>query len=668
MRFSLRLLLGLIVLICLILGAREARRSFLWHRTLPIEFPLANANGNHAPYSMAAEVRFGKANADRVRAKASQQREKQATRLIDIFAPTESLRTTPYASVEIGPKLRPIYQSQLKAGFLKDPDLTKNVPSYLLIRWLDSGDPKAIDWVAEEIRQADPGRLRALIEPMNHSVTAQFLQDEQFHDAIRDYLRGPQVIEEIVDWAIGRVHFVDDEIAQILTSPERFVVKQETVETLRDCSGDQYDRQLAAENLLARLRLLGLDNRGITEQHAYATVRSLHKEVVTNRNLAEFRERSVVDVFQKATVELVSRILKELRAEARDSSTLHEFAEFVWQQNDFTLFICLADRNHQDRLDWLFRNREQLGFLDKRDPGFQVAISSNEQNVPAKFYEALPNARSGFDRPFDFGWLAKLLALQGPEFAQPRLLQLMREGVVEAYLQAGEVWKGTEDKAVLDLLIAKAASVSETPGAFRQIHKDRLYDSVELVSPAAVSSLPKYFRSAKAVTFDVPAGQLKDLADCFQRYGIEAEFEDDAWWVYWEVLGVLEANECGTRFTSEGPHMCESLLNASIGVFEPDVSVEEVGEGSGLYAIEVALDDHVYSFEINSAHRSWLLQLCDFYNHILEREKISERFFPTAEMVCFGEPELFEELKWRFDFGLYEGAEFYFPEKGRATK
>jgi hypothetical protein len=79
MRFSLRWLLGLIVIICLILGAREVRRSYLWHCNLPVTYHLNESWSewqSHPPaeFPSTIEILFDQQSVSNAKANANQQR------------------------------------------------------------------------------------------------------------------------------------------------------------------------------------------------------------------------------------------------------------------------------------------------------------------------------------------------------------------------------------------------------------------------------------------------------------------------------------------------------------------------------------------------------------------------------------------------------------------
>ncbi len=633
-------------------------------------------------------MRFGKKEVERVRRLASLQRNDVASNMLAAVA--EDGVREPHSLMDYGPKLKELLEVKLKEQFSQYPNLKKTSQFGLLGFWVSLEDPAALEFVAEVLERGSSGEIRKLVRTLagqDENAGIPFFENERFASALIQYLQGDEVVLELVEGlAKGEFRLSDSAVVEVLSDRNRIALRNrnmlhpKTSGRMRRWLKGEKEKYLVAEKLVARMSCL----------HYPYEIRLPSVDV--NRLMILFTEQALeisgspqfdaaeVDTYFSETMSDVARYLR-FRV---DESSRRELAELTFRINDFQSFLVLATDAEQEEVKLLFSRRESLGGIPT---SFRRDHLGENKSLEDAFYKSLPNPVSGLESPFLVDVLVMRLATMEPEFARPMMLELMKEGIRIAFAECGKLWEGSDDLEVVTLLERRLQEIdseisSEGSGRIAQMNLMNYewpgaFASLKKVSPVAASRIPatwkrKFSPDMNAKVPPRPRPTIQELEVFFQRAGLKTRFENGASRISAEdIHETLDLNgrlAVVDEFASL-ESQCESLLNASLGVFEPDIYVEQDPDRSMRCWVDIAMDDCVYRFDILNDRWFRQLQLCDVFNHILERRRFEQRFIPASKRVIyFGSPSLFEGLKDRFGIEFEPGSKAYLALNGGDSK
>lgn len=678
MKFSLRWLMVGVFLICMALGTRETIRSYHWHRSLPVDFHLASNDGKFRWEPAEGSVRFGKAEVERARKRASRQRHEVVSMLLRNFQ-EGGVGLIP--SQEYGPKLRELLIVKVRDRFQHGVRLNNPWKLDLFEFWICLKDPESLEYTVEVLGRGNSEEIRQLVRALDDKLDSAFLDDERILNAITRYLQNDEVAVEVIEQLLASdLPFGQREIVDVLGRRDRTVLSPHSMPGVFAVPNAQRELYWNAKELVLRMKCLAhCCDRDITPVDAFRLVMLMASEAEEMVGTSAFEDIQVGEQFSIT----LSEVYLYLRSRIEEP-TRKRLADFAFQINDFRSFLILATDNEQEKVKWLFSNRratvcQQTSYLWQR----------NDEEFEAGFCASLPNPKSGLDCPCAIEALVKKLALMDPAFAKPLMLELMNEGSQIAFVECGRLWENSEDPHVVAMLTHRLESMvreyheSMNARSGRSMIDPRsrerqVLESLEMVSRTAAARYPE--SSFGRFEFDGSVFRrphprsppsIPKLKLFLQRAGMDTSFEYSSSRVGPVVHETFAVNGRLARWSDRGQTepQCESLLNASRGVFEPDIFVEKNPNRHQRYWVEVALDDCVYRFHILGDRWFTQLQLCDIFNHILERKRIGYRFIPVGRgLVYFGKPELFNGLQEHFGIKFLVGADAYLESGSRGSK
>lgn len=675
-KFSLRLFAALFTLIAILLGAREAVRSYHWHRNLPVSLHIQSEDRDSQETSVHVKARFGQAEVDRVRKAAAKQREEVAKQQFDDLVSTKNdrfYRHNGYHSAPYyfhGPRFRSALQERVRTWFFRNPDLSDDRQLELLTYLFETNDPAAFDFISEVLAQDATPNIHLVLKVLKSGWFRHtwYEDHEKFHRSMAKYLKTNQIPGEMMDWLVWHdIPLTHPEIINILGSRDRIELKPETTARLSSMglSPSEMEDYVAAEKLAARVRWLAGSPPGyLPRDQIVPLLRLLAAEAKEIVDTPQFESAEIRDTFVLALAEIASGFRG---AGESHKEPCAELADLAFQLNCYLVFLIAAGDSARERINWIYENRKSLvqplpwEFDEDADGSLNKLLHEDTTVGP------IPYPRSGLDCPIQDDFLAMALWGAEKEFARPKLLQLMKEGVSLAFVGAGDCWEGTDDDEVVELLRARLSEVrSKLTGKRSDWELEQeafeVYESLKKVSIWAATQVVPAERPSPGVAFVEPEGTIEEMRECFTAFGLRVpdgyEWDHDR-----EATSVFIMNQRFAHIVNgDLEAQCESLLNASVGIFEPDVHVHPSDSGSQHRLVEVALDHCVYQFPMRIDCKTHQLVLCDVFNHILERQHLEYRFLTSHSDECyFGKPELFKQLSERFEIRFLRGAEAYFP-------
>ena len=676
-KFSLRFFVALFTLIAIALGAREAIRTYRWHRNLPVALHIQSQQRESREISLHVKATFDRAEIERVQKAAAEQREAITKASFDDLVNNANDRFYQdqgyYRSAlfDYGPKLRRSIQDRVRKWFFRNLDLSVPTQFELFVYLLETNDPAAVGFLSAEFSKEQPD-IELLVRALNNGwfYDFWFADHEKFSQSLVDYLKRDQISESFMEWLKGRrLPKAGKEIVKILSDSKRIALSQKTLAELEalGLSPSDLNQIKAAENLGFRMDWIGAGAWSLSSQQAVAVLQSLAEEAKQFVDTPAFDSADLKIRFIEAMYNVAFHI--RWRDDFDGKPPQDEFVELAYQLNCLPIFFMVFGEAEKEKVEWLFDNRKTLVESVSKDSSDATEVESRlgDQHLKESFFELLNSSPSGFDMSIDYDWVTLILEDHDKEYAQPLFLEMMREGIPEAFRRAGVSWEGTENEEVVQLLKRRLRNVrSKLTGRYSDWKLEEeayeIYQSLITVSPSEVGQVVPVERRHSNYSYEEPEGTVEELRDCFQEFGLKVQdrYQPDSHEV--ETIIDMIINQ-RFAFVFGGPleERCEALLNASVGVFEPDVYVHP--SGGNFRFVEVALDHCVYQFEIREDCNSPQMLFCDVFNHILERQRIEYRFAPTTGGdVYFAKPELLKELRDRFGARFEDGVEDYLPE------
>lgn len=679
MRVSLRFVLSLVVLVCLCLGLREARRSYHWHRNLPVQYHFSNEFAHGFPRNV--EVSFRRSDIDRVQLAAESRLVATARQVFQQckneadsqFCSLQFLHTWEYRSHRFRKRVALHFREFLQ----RDVSMSSLQRTQLVTSWLCFGDSTAGDEAARLLDSDDLETVEQMIAGIKR-VASRYPQ-----------AAWPRDHEGLHGALVNCFENFPTEIAKL----SRDLQIQAAVPVFK--------QKIAELSLDKHFEDLGRQDQRVVEftLQLLACVAALSPDEAVFEKLVELRPFLVLRDANDSDADSfgIERILFSMAyssalehlARSGDELLRAKVSRFAFELNDFKNAVRAATGENESEMRWIFENRNFNAGLERFADRYAHGPVQWRNRLSVK---KLVHPRSGFESGFWMNDFVDRLGSMPEGFAIECLTELMEEGYWYAYEQSGQLLQGMHAPGVVRLLLLfldgplpeellnslKEASEDQWMSLIR-LDRFELFKSLYLISPADAAAISGQFRKGHEEMLMLGGlPEIEALNQLLASYGMETEQVDV------DVVGgpkkklaleqqlVQAFQQRGRHNLSAGvstgnvPSQVSWLVEGMGDAFELDCVAEAIAGESRRVQVQLATSDRVYRFNIdpNVDNEQCLKGLVDVLNHILDRERIEDRLIPFVDSerdlhVFFGSPDLFECLESRFGFTFLAGAEGY---------